>query len=75
MIGKLIKQQFGLEVIKDGDAATIDRARNDAFRLCRTYLLQESKKSYAEQFEGMYAFFRVPRQRVCLVFLPICLSR
>ncbi len=73
MIGKLIKQQFGLEVIKDGDAATIDRARNDAFRLCRTYLLQESKKSYAEQFEGMYAFFR-GASTACLLGLPAYMS-
>lgn len=73
MIGKFISQQFGLQVIEGGDVATIDRARNDAFRLCRTYLLQESKKSYAEQLQGMYAFFR-GASTACLLGLPAYMS-
>ena len=73
MIGKFINQQFGLQVIEGGDVATIDRARNDAFRLCRTYLLQESKKSYAEQLQGMYAFFR-GASTACLLGLPAYMS-
>ncbi|MGA3174969.1 MAG: hypothetical protein ABSE25_11165 [Syntrophorhabdales bacterium] len=73
MVGKFINQQFGLQVIEGGDVATIDRARNDAFRLCRTYLLQESKKSYAEQLQGMYAFFR-GASTACLLGLPAYMS-
>ena len=75
MIGKLISQQFGLRVIaiEAGDVASIDRARDDAFRLCRTYLLQESKKSYAEQLQGMYAFFR-GASTACLLGLPAYVS-
>lgn len=73
MIGKFISQQFGLQVIASGDVAAIDRARDDAFRLCRTYLLQESKKSYAEQLQGMYAFFR-GASTACLLGLPAYMS-
>jgi hypothetical protein len=74
-IGKLINQQFGLRVIaiEGDDVVTVDRARNDAFRLCRTYLLQESKKSYAEQLQGMYAFFR-GASTACLLGLPAYVS-
>jgi hypothetical protein len=74
-VGELIKQQFGLQVtgLESGDVATVDGARNDAFRLCRTHLLQESKKSYAEQLQGMYAFFR-GASTGCLLGLPAYVS-
>jgi len=55
----LIKKQFELSIADSGEEQKIiDGRRNDAFRLCRTYVLQHSEKSYAEQFQGMYVLLR-----------------
>lgn len=58
-IQDLMKKQFGLEleVNKVGDA-TIDKVRQNAFRLARQILIQGKAVSYAEQFQGMYALTR-----------------
>ncbi len=58
-LADLIEKQFELSVAdSDEDQKLIDARRNDAFRLCRTYVLQHSEKSYAEQFQGMYVLLR-----------------
>ena len=36
----------------------VDRARNDAFFLCRSALIKSRTVFYAEQFEGLYALMR-----------------
>jgi hypothetical protein len=71
LLTKLIKKEFGLTVIaaEGEDNTNRDEIRDDAFRLCRTYLLQESKKSYAEQLQGMYALFR-GISTACLLGIP-----
>jgi hypothetical protein len=73
-LGRVIKAQFGLNVVMDtndqkADGQKIDGNRDDAFRLCRTYLLQEAKKTYAEQLQGMYALLR-GAATACLIALP-----
>lgn len=65
-IAQLVESQFGLdlEISKKGDqleksgVTTIDKVRNNAFRLARQVLIQGKAVSYAEQFQGMYALTR-----------------
>lgn len=65
-IAELVESQFGLdlEIEKNGDQpashekTTIDKVRNNAFRLARQILIQGKAVSYAEQFQGMYSLTR-----------------
>ncbi len=43
---------------KEKEEKQIDANRNTAFFLCRTVLVNEKCATYAEQYEGMYAFMR-----------------
>jgi len=55
-----IKREFDIDVT-DGasqDLASRDARRADAFMMCRQSLIQEKVASYAEQFQGLYAFMR-----------------
>lgn len=56
---------FGLDVslnlsaeATDEERKEVDRARNDAFFLCRSALIKSKTVFYAEQFEGLYALMR-----------------
>lgn len=65
-IAELVDSQFelDLEIDKEGSGqdksgtTTIDKVRNNAFRLARQVLIQGKAVSYAEQFQGMYALTR-----------------
>lgn len=57
-IGALVQQRFEIDVRAgaDADPETADR-RSAAFRLCRQIIVNQ-KRSYAEQFQGLYAMMR-----------------
>lgn len=58
-LAELIYRKFLIEVeTEDGFEATLRQRRSDAFRLCRSVLIQQEASSYAEQFQGMYVLMR-----------------
>jgi hypothetical protein len=80
MIGKLCKSLFKLEVragddlkdLTEEELNSVSRLRNAAFSQARSTLIQNSKKSYVEQFEGLYALMRgisVALAAGCLFYL------